>query len=153
VALNTNRLSQAEKLLSQALTAVTPRRHVWWQPAAYHAWGRLLLAQAEVESPHRKTAVAEAYQFFHKGLRAVESGGCPDELPLILLQLGLTARELGEAQCWHYLETAVQIAQQRARFTDRQLVLKQAGDLLLQAPAAHLQRHGQNVVTHTAAAP
>ncbi|MCA9916993.1 MAG: AAA family ATPase [Anaerolineales bacterium] len=145
VALNTGRLPQAEKLLRQALAAVEPRRLVWWQPAAYHAWGRLLLARAD-EDLDRETAVREAHQCFQKGFQAIEAGGCPDELPLILLQLGLTAQILGDERCWHYWETAVQTAQQRARHADRQSVLRQAGEALQQAPAPHLQKIGQQAL-------
>ncbi|WP_420631589.1 adenylate/guanylate cyclase domain-containing protein [Candidatus Leptofilum sp.] len=146
VALNTGRWPQAEKLLRQVLTAVQPRRLVWWQPAAYHAWGRLLLACTPTDAPNWETAVAEAHSYFQKAFQAVEDGGCPDELSLILLQLGLTSRALGDERCWHYLETAVQTAQQRARFADRQIVLQQAGEALQQASNEHLQQLGQQAV-------
>jgi tetratricopeptide (TPR) repeat protein len=150
VALNTARWPQAKKLLHQVVAAVTPPRLVWWQPAAYYAWGKLLLASSEEDGSTRETAVANAHQFFQKGFRAVEAGGCPDELPLILLQLGLTALELKDERCWHYLETAVQAAQQRARYADRQNVLQQAGEALLQAPSAHLQNLGQQLFLNPA---
>ncbi|MCB8928759.1 MAG: AAA family ATPase [Ardenticatenaceae bacterium] len=140
VALNTGKWEKAEKPLKQVMTAVSPRRLVWWQPAAYYAWGLLLLARsAGFGAEERRTAVREAHRAFQKGFQAVEAGGCPDELPLILLQLGLTARELEDERCWHYLETAVQTAQQRARFSDRQHVLQQANIALQDAPAAHLR--------------
>lgn len=150
VALNSGRLPQAEKLLRQGVTAVAPRQLVWWQPAAYHAWGRLLLARAEEAAEGMETAVRDAYQIFQKGFQAVEAGGCPDELPLILLQLGNTAQVLGDERCWHYWETAVQTAQQRARYADRQTVLKQAGEALLQAPIPHLRQLGQQAVAQAA---
>ncbi|MBK7895289.1 MAG: hypothetical protein IPJ90_10520 [Anaerolineaceae bacterium] len=155
VALNSGRLPQAEKLLRQVLTAVAPRRLVWWQPAAYHAWGRLLLAQAEAVGGggNGETAVREAHQFFQKGFQAVEAGGCPDELPLILLQLANTAHTLGDDRCWHYWETAVQTAIQRARHTDRQFVLQQAGEALAQAPLPHLQQVGQQALVQATARP
>ncbi|MFZ1398237.1 MAG: AAA family ATPase, partial [Candidatus Promineifilaceae bacterium] len=155
VALNSGRLPQAEKLLRQVVTAVAPRRLVWWQPAAYHAWGRLLLAQAEAVGGggNGETAVREAHQFFQKGFQAVEAGGCPDELPLILLQLANTAHTLGDDRCWHYWETAVQTAIQRARHTDRQFVLQQAGEALAQAPLPHLQQVGQQALVQATARP
>ena len=149
VALNTGKLAQAEKYLRQALTAVAPQRLVWWQPAAYHAWGLLLLAQAKsagAVGEAKQTAVAEAHSYFQKGFQAVEFGGNPDELPLILLQLGLTAEKLGNERCWHYLETAVQAAQQRARFADKQWVLEQASGRLQRAPTDHLQELGHSAL-------
>ncbi|MCP4419636.1 MAG: hypothetical protein GY805_23745, partial [Chloroflexi bacterium] len=141
VALHTGRWQQAESLLQKMLTAVASKQLIWWQPAAFYSWGMLLLARAEEDE--RKTAVAEAHRFFQKGLQAVAAGGCPDELPLILLQLGLTAHELEDDRCWHYLETAVQAAHQRTRFADKQHTLRQASQALLQAPDPHLRQLGQ----------
>ncbi|MCB8979674.1 MAG: AAA family ATPase [Ardenticatenaceae bacterium] len=144
VALNTERWDQARTLLQKMLTAVASRQFVWWQPAAFYAWGQLLLATAGVGAD-RKTAVAEAQQFFQQGFQAVQAGGCPDELPLILLQMGLTAVELGDMRGWDYLETAVEAANQRARLTDRQFVLQQARVALSHAPDAHLRQLAQSL--------
>ncbi len=146
VALNTEHWPEAESLLKQAQTAVTPERLIWWRPAALYAWGMLLLARAAEDE--RKMAVAQAHQSFREGLQAVHAGGCPDELPLILLQLGLTAREMGDERCWYYLETAVQAAHQRARHTDRLFVLHKAGQALLDAPNVDLQQLGQETLVH-----
>lgn len=152
VALHTGRWAQAESLLQKVLTAVVSPRFIWWRPAAFYAWGMLLLAQAEdderetASTPLRKQAVTEAYRYFQKGFQAVEAGGNPDELPLILLQLGLTARELEDERCWHYLETAVQAARQRARYADQQQTLRQASLILLHAHAPHLQQLGQETL-------
>jgi class 3 adenylate cyclase/tetratricopeptide (TPR) repeat protein len=152
VALNTGRWEQAELLLQKVLTAVASIRLIWWRPAAFYTWGMLLLARAgdyerETAPTHlREQAVAEAHQYFQKGFRAVEAGGNPDELPLILLQLGLTAREMGDERCWHYLETAVQTARPRARYADRLQTFREAGQALLQAPAFHLQQLGHEIL-------
>ena len=144
VALNTGRWLEAESLLKRVLAAVAPQCQVWWRPAALHAWGMLELARADEDE--RETAVAQAHRSFREGLQAVHAGGCPDELSLILLQLGLTAREIGDERCWHYLETAVQAARQRARHTDRLFVFRQAGQALLEAPNIHLQQLGQETL-------
>ena len=144
VALHTGRWPQAESLLQKALTAVAPKRLVWWQPAAFYAWGMLLLTRPD--GPERETAVAEAHRYFRKGLQAVEAGGCPDELPLILLQLGLTAQEMNDERCGHYLETAVQAAHQRARQPDREFVLLEAGQALLRISSPHLQQLGKDTL-------
>jgi class 3 adenylate cyclase/tetratricopeptide (TPR) repeat protein len=144
VALHTARWQQAESLLQKVVTAVASARLIWWRPAAFYAWGMLLLARAEADE--RKTAVAEAHHFFQKGFQAVEAGGCPDELPLILLQLGLTARELADDRCWHYLETAVLAARQRARYADQLSTLRQASQALLHAPDPHLRQLGQETL-------
>ena len=109
----------------------------------------LLLVRGEEEeretapTPSRGQAVAQAHRFFQKGFQAVEAGGNPDELPLILLQLGLTAREMEDERCWHYLETAVQAARQRARHTDQLVTLHKAGQALRSAPNPHLRQLGQ----------
>ncbi len=144
VALHMERWPEAESLFKRVLTAVAPQRLVWWRPAALYGWGMLLLARAVDDE--RETAVAQAHQTFREALQAVESGGCPDELPLILLQLGQTARQRGDDRCWHYWETAVQSARQRARHTDRMFVLQQAGQALLQAPDTRLQQLGQETL-------
>ena len=144
VALNTERWPEAESLLKRVQTAVTPPCLVWWQPAAQYAWGMLLLGRAAKDE--RKTAVSQAHQSFRAGLEAIHAGGCLDELPLILLRLGQTAREMGDERCWHYLETAVQAAQQRARHADRLLVLREAGHALLHAPKENLQQLGQEIL-------
>ncbi len=145
VALHTARWEQAKSLLYRVMTAVSHRHLVWWQPAVYYAWGLLLLASAGEGGSERETAVAEAHRTFQKGLEAVGAGGCPDERPLLLLQLGLTAVELGDEKGWGYLETAVQAAYQRARHTDRRFVLEQAGHALRQAPTPHLRQLGQEL--------
>ena len=144
VALHTSRWEQAASLLQKLLTAVAPARLFWWQPAVFYAWGMLLLGRAK--AAERETAVAEAHRFFRKALQAVEAGGCPDELPLILLQLGLTALEMGDDRSWDYLKTAVPAAHQRARHTDRQFVLRLAGKALLKASDAHLRELGQETI-------
>jgi tetratricopeptide (TPR) repeat protein len=144
VALHTERWPEAESLFKRVLTAVTPQRLVWWRPAVLYAWGMLLVARAAEDE--RETAVTQAHQSFREGLQAVQAGGCPDELPLILLQLGQTAQEMGDDRCWHYWETAVQSAHQRARHSDRLLVLHQAGQSLLQAPDTRLQQLGQETL-------
>jgi tetratricopeptide (TPR) repeat protein len=144
VALKTERWLEAESLLRRVQTAVTVQQLVWWQPAALYALGLLLLARAP--EAERETAVVEAHQRFREGLQAVQAGGCPDELPLILLQLGLTAQEMRDDRCWQYLETAVQAARQRARHTDQLYVWHEAGQALLQAPNAHLQQLGHETL-------
>jgi tetratricopeptide (TPR) repeat protein len=146
VALNTGRWPEAEALFNRVLTAATPQHLLWWRPAALCAWGLLLLARAAKDE--REAAVAQAHQSFREGLQAVHAGGCPDELPLILLQLGLTAREMGDERCWHYWETAVQATRRRARYADRLFVLREVGRALLQAPTAQLQQLGQETLAH-----
>ncbi|VAW32966.1 hypothetical protein MNBD_CHLOROFLEXI01-4747, partial [hydrothermal vent metagenome] len=85
IALHTGRLPQAESLLQKVLTAVASPGLVWWRPAAFYAWGMLLLARAgdyereTAPTSSRGQAVAEAHQYFQKGFQAVEVGGCPDE--------------------------------------------------------------------------
>ena len=129
VALNTKRWTQAESLLNRVMSAVASPHLTWWQPAAYYAWGMLLLARTETAHTGRETAVAEAQYFFQKGLQAVEAGGCPDERPLLLLQLGLTARELGDEKGAQWLKAAVRAAEHRARDADRQFVLQRVSSL------------------------
>ena len=144
VALHTARWDQARSLLHKVQTAVASRQFVWWQPAAHCAWGLLLLATAG-EGVARQTAVTEAFRSFQKGFQAVQSGGCPDELPVLLLQMGLTAVELGDTRGWDYLETAVEAAHQRARQTDRHAVLQQARQALTHAPDRHLRQIGHSL--------
>ncbi len=150
VALHSARWDQARSLLQKVLTAVASRQFVWWQPAAYYTWGQLLLATAG-EGVARQSALVEAFRSFQKGFQAVQTGGCPDELPLLLLQMGLTAVELGDTRGWDYLETAVEAARQRARHTDRQQVQQQARLALGHAPDPHLRQLGQSLMRQSEA--
>lgn len=74
-------------------------------------------------------------------LKAVQEGGCPDELPLILLRLAQYTPEDSEKR-WHYFEACVAAAHERARHHDRQICFAEAGAVLAKSSDERLRRIG-----------
>lgn len=132
VAYHTGQWEQAITLLTAAEEETTSHNLVWWQPAVAYWQGRVQVATGDV---------AAAAAVYRAGVTAVSQGGCPDDLPLLLLRLGqLTPPD--EARRWEYLEGCVTAVYERSRQTDKQLCLQEAGTLLLDAPTARLRRIG-----------
>ncbi|GIK57706.1 MAG: AAA family ATPase [Chloroflexi bacterium] len=132
VAYHTRQWEQAALLLAAAESEAVGRGLIWPQPALAYWQGMTQTACGDV------AAAAKAYR---AGVTAVTLGGCPDDLPLLLLRLGqLTPPDDG--QRWDYLEGCVTAVYGRARHTDKQLCLHEAGMLLLAAPDGRLRRIG-----------
>jgi tetratricopeptide (TPR) repeat protein len=132
IALHTKQSSQAASLLAVAQAEVNDHALVWWRPAVAF-WQGIL---------HQKLGnKMAAEQKFQEGITAVTEGGNPDELPLILLRLGQIIPE-DDLRHWHYLETAVSAAYDRARQPDKLICLQEAGACLAQAPDPRLRRIG-----------
>lgn len=134
VALNTGHLSQAETLFQKALRAVESRKLVWWHPVVLYQLGMVQVA--------RQATVGEIRPFFTKSHHAISNGGCPDELPLILLQLAKLAED--EETHWQLLEASVAAATKRSRYIDKVNCFREAGELLLHAKSLRLRRLGGN---------
>ncbi|NJN55570.1 MAG: hypothetical protein HC804_12930 [Anaerolineae bacterium] len=82
-----------------------------------------------------------AVRVYEEGVTAVSQGGCPDELPLLLLRLAqLTPAQ--DVRRWSFLERCVTAVYDRARHADKLLCLQEAGRLLLHAPDPRLRRIG-----------
>ena len=142
VALNTGRWPQAENSIAASVNCCKTPAACLVAACRFLCLGAVTFGTYPLADDPRigKRPFPPPIDYFQKAFQAVEDGGCPDEIPLILLHLGLTAHALGDARCWHYLETAVQAAQQRARFADRQAVLQQAGEAFTAtAPNDHLK--------------
>ena len=132
VALNTGHLSQAETMLQKALRAVESRKLRWWLPMVLYQLGMVQVA--------REVSVEEIRPFFTKAHHAAANGGCPDDMPLILLQLARL--EADEEKRMQLLEACVATATERSRFADKVACFREVGPLLLNAEESRLRRLG-----------
>ena len=90
----------------------------WWRPAFQYLRSCLFLLRADR---------ANAHATLHLALMAIESGGCPDVLPLVLLSLAqLTTRA---EQADGYLTACQHAARTRARHVDRVYCLARVSEL------------------------
>ena len=131
-ALHTGHLSQAETLFQKALRAVESRQLLWWRPVVLYQLGMVQVA--------RQAEGGGIRPFFTSAHQAIANGGCPDELPLILLQLAKLAED--EESRWQLLEASVSAAFRRSRYIDKMICFREAGELLLNADAPRLRRLG-----------
>ncbi len=131
-ALHTGHLSQAEMLFQKALRAVESRKLLWWRPVVLYQMGMVQVA--------RRADVGETRPFFKRAHQAVTNGGCPDQLPLILLQLAKLADD--EETHRQLLEACVSAAIRRSRYSDKVICFREAGELLLNADTPRLRRLG-----------
>jgi class 3 adenylate cyclase/tetratricopeptide (TPR) repeat protein len=132
IALHTKQWEQAISLLAAAETEATTHQLVWLRPALAYWQGMVQMALGQAEL---------AMHAFREGVTATPAGGCPDELPLLLLRLGQLTPP-AHPRHWEYLEGCVTAVYDRARHTDKQFCLQEAGLLLLHAPDARLRRMG-----------
>ncbi len=116
-ALAQNRAAQAAALLAQAQGLVEGMP--WQQPAIAYFAGLAHQQQGEVEAARRQ---------FQEGCQRVEAQGCPDYLPLLLLELGRLETEAAQRRL--YLEQCLQAADRRARYGDRAYCQREAQRLL-----------------------
>ena len=130
VELQTAALERAQYLFTEAKEIIEENNFAWWRPAVFYYEGLSWLVQEEL---------TEARRSFQHALEAVDADGCPDYLPLILLELAQLASDK-EKQA--YLEKCAQAAQARGRFLDRIHCLDKAGSMLLQYDQARLRKVG-----------
>ncbi len=116
-ALARNQPEQAAALLAQAQSLA--QGMPWWQPAIAYFAG--------LACRHRGDTAA-ARQQFHDGCRYARAQGCPDYLPLLLLELARL--ETAPAQRQLYLEQCLTAAARRARHADRLYCRAEAERLL-----------------------
>jgi hypothetical protein len=97
-----------------------------------HYW----LGMAELDKDE-----AAASSQFQKALEAVERGGNPDMLPLVLLQLALLESEVERRE--RYLVSSVKAANIRAAYRERIACFRIAGPLLTVSANADLRQMGE----------
>jgi tetratricopeptide (TPR) repeat protein len=133
VELRVGNVKQAKHKLDEAQAAVEEKELDWWRPAVLYFQGLAKAAEQDQEG---------ARACFEEGLKAVDRRGCPDYVPLNLLEMArLETDKQREAD---YLKACVQSAQKRARYVDRQLCLREAGEMLLQFPDIELIELGRD---------
>ncbi|HFQ94574.1 MAG TPA: hypothetical protein ENK32_11225 [Anaerolineae bacterium] len=118
--LGEGRPDEARLWLAKAVALAREDEAVWLRPSVWYLWGETALAAGDRRY---------ARELFSEALTAVHEGGCPDELPLILLQLArLTAKR--DAHRLRFFETAVSAAHERSRYPDKVVVFREAGEVL-----------------------
>jgi len=135
------RLEEARLWLAKAVALAREPEVVWLRPSVWYLWGETALAAGDQRY---------ARELFSEALAAVHEGGCPDDLPLILLQLArLTAKQ--EAHRLRFFEAAVSAAHERSRFPDKLLCFREAGQVLAAAADGRLRRIGEGCLAWAAA--
>ncbi len=125
-------LAAADEQLKAALAMIDERDLSWWRPAVAYLLG---ITELSLNKPQ------EAKMYLEKGLSAIEQGGSPDYLPLILLALGQQEKET--LKKYAYFEQCVQTAQNRARYSDRVYCFQEAGRALVHSTQPHQRQLGQ----------
>ncbi|MCA9973222.1 MAG: AAA family ATPase, partial [Anaerolineales bacterium] len=122
----------ARQTLEEARLLITARELAWWQPAICYYRG---LLQREAGDP------AAAAETLDAGLAAIEAGGSPDYLPLLLLE---AARLLPPGpQRDACLRRSLRSADRRARHADRLRCYREVGQLLADHPDAGFRALGR----------
>ena len=116
VALAQGRNAEARTLLDQAEAGAT--NISWWRPAVAYFQGVAARQMGEK---------ARAVECFTAGRRLVEARGCPDYLPLLLLELARLEEDPARRKA--YLEQCLS-ATQRAHAADRERCEREATHLL-----------------------
>ncbi|GAB4272515.1 MAG: adenylate/guanylate cyclase domain-containing protein [Candidatus Promineifilaceae bacterium] len=135
LALAAGSVKDAISLLETAVQLIEEKDLEWWQPAVHYHLGRAYMRAGKLDT-------ARAY--LEKGEALVDSGGCPDYLPLIYLTLAELVDE-DDPQRFTYLEQSVRTAYTRARYHDKIRCWQQAGMGLKDAPTAIYRQLGMQV--------
>ncbi|NKQ37338.1 MAG: hypothetical protein HF973_17195, partial [Chloroflexi bacterium] len=139
-ALREGQIDDARLWLAQVVVLDQADEAVWWRPSVWYLWGETALAAGDRRY---------ARELFSEALTAVHEGGCPDELPLILLQLArLTAKR--DAHRLRFFEAAVAAAHERSRFPDKVVCFKEAGKVLSGVGDGRLRRIGEGCLAWVA---
>lgn len=120
---------EASSYLNTAVNIINHRNYLWWKPAAHYYLGQTTL--------ERERAVKQ----YQAALEAVENEGCPDYLPLILLELAKNSPI--EAEKIKYLKKCLITAASRAKFHHKQLCITEAAHLLMQFDDDKLVQFGK----------
>jgi predicted ATPase/class 3 adenylate cyclase len=123
----------AELLFEQAASLSETKGMSWWQPVASYFGGLVKLAQNEK---------ASGRNHFQKAYETIQSGrGCPDYLPLVLLELAYLETEKNSKL--NLLKKCVEAAKDRARYLDRKTCLQTAGRILVECDDPSLRLLGR----------
>lgn len=133
VELRSGSVERAESLLRKGKEIIEEKYLAWWRPAVNYFLGLAKLAQQHF---------SEARAHFQVALDTVDKGGCPDYLPLVLLELAKL--EPTSERKLSYLERCVQAARKRARYADRLHCFKAAGSMLINFGQPHARKIGED---------
>ncbi|MCA9927663.1 MAG: AAA family ATPase [Anaerolineales bacterium] len=132
VELYSGNLAISKDLLTEAKYLADKHKFYWWQPPNFYFFGLVHLASSDIET---------AIDFFQKGIKAVEDGGCPDYLPLLFLALA-EIKPIDDNSL-HLLAQSVKATENRARFLDRVKCLEFSSSQLINSTNEKFQILGQ----------
>ena len=130
--LETGSLDIAKTSFERAISIIEEKEIVWWEPAAFYYYGNCFLMFGEL---------GKAKTNYQYALERIESGGCPDYKPLLLLALGQL--EQSSSQRFELLRSCLQAAEARSSYRAKKYCLEKASYLLLQANDERSQRLGK----------
>ena len=138
--LDQGQTDEARLWLAKAVALAQAEGTVWQRPSVWYLWGETVLAAGDRRY---------ARELFSEALTAVHEGGCPDDLPLILLQLArLTAKR--DTHRLRFFEAAVSAAHERSRFPDKLTCFREAGAILAEVDDGRLRRIGEGCLAWVA---
>ena len=132
VELKNGSIQKSSNLLVEVLSRIHQFDADWWLPSVYHLLGEVNLAQNKEE---------EAIIYFQKGIASAKQKGCPDYLPLSLLEMAKLQTD--KDRRYRFLSECIDVAEKRARFSDRIFCLESAGQLLIEEEDSNMIKLGQ----------
>jgi adenylate cyclase len=134
LSLQVGSLAEAETFLDNGLKIIEEKELSWWRAPVHYFKGVVKV---------RLNDDSAAETLFQKTVQTItELQGCPDYLPLALLELGSLAKN--HHTRGRYLESCVRAAQERARYLDRVSCFKLAGAFLLSCEEPHWRKLGED---------
>jgi predicted ATPase len=125
-----------ETLLNRAMDLIEEKELAWWRPAVSYFRGLARIKRQDIP----------ASQFwFQQGINAIDEGGSPDYLPLILLELA-QLEPAGERRL-SLLEQCVAAARKRAGSLDRWRCLRVVGEMLIREEEPGWRRLGEQCLS------
>ena len=133
IAYELKRFVDAELFLQTVFGLIQKHQIQWIKPEAYYLKG-MLKYFVDGDDENGRVAMIDA-------LKAVKEGGCPDEMPLILLRLAQFTADNSDKR-WQYYEACVAAAHERSRMQDKRICFAEAGKALSAATDERLRRIG-----------
>ncbi len=138
VKLHTGSITQAQQDFAAAANIIEEKNLAWWQPIVYYFKG--------VTNSRLDNQVSAQKAFLH-GIEAINNEGCPDYLPLLLLELAQL--EKNPAQKLNHLKNCLQAADSRARSLDKIKCFSLAGKFLAAAKEPAMQTLGKDFLARS----
>jgi len=116
-------VDEAGKLLVEARAIIDQKELIWWRSTSLYFSGLIETIRSNKD---------RAYHLFVKALESVNSGGDPDYLPLIFIELAKI--ESDESQKLRFITECVEAAENRSRYSDRIICFEFIGQEFITYP-------------------